>query len=172
VFGGRMFSKFAGRIQINMYYNKRMLDQSERDEILVVDDDPAIRKRVVREILSAELDLNINVAEDGQEALTKLRQLKKMKKNIVFVLTDVEMPNMDGLQLLTEIKASPSLKEIPVLMLTSVNDKSRVIRAIAHGVTNYIIKPWEDNDLLVKVIACVEKHKLKKNEDNGQGPLF
>jgi two-component system chemotaxis response regulator CheY len=126
-------------------------------EIVIVDDDPRILDKVVNDLSEANLDYNIHKALNGQEAIILIRRLKKIGKTIKLIITDFEMPIMNGLELLGEVKGSPTLKHIPVLMLTSVNDKARVISAIQKGVTNYCVKPWTKDDLIEKVHFCIKK---------------
>lgn len=126
-------------------------------DILLVDDDPRILDKVINDISFANLEYNLNRASNGQEGIITLRQLLKQGKSVKLIITDFEMPIMNGLEMVGEIKSSPTLKNIPILMLTSVNDKARVISAIQKGITNYCVKPWNRDELLEKINFCLQK---------------
>lgn len=76
-------------------------------------------------------------AADGEEAFDRLQ-----KGGIGFVVTDWNMPKMDGLAFLKQVRADERLKDTPVLMLTAEQEKTKVIEAIRAGVDNYIVKPF------------------------------
>jgi len=105
-------------------------------KILVVDDFQSMR-RIVVNILKQLGYKNIDEAEDGRQALAKLQS-----GGYGFLVTDWNMPNMDGLTLLQSIRSDPALKALPVLMLTAEAEKAKVVSAIQAGVNNYIVKPF------------------------------
>ena len=105
-------------------------------KILVVDDFQSMR-RIVINILRQLGYKSIDEAEDGQQALEKLKG-----GGYGFIVTDWNMPNMDGLLLLQSIRNDPALKGLPVLMLTAEAEKTKVVAAIQAGVNNYIVKPF------------------------------
>jgi two-component system, chemotaxis family, chemotaxis protein CheY len=104
--------------------------------ILVVDDFATMR-RINKTILKQLGFENIDEAEDGIDAYTKLQA-----GNYGFVVSDWNMPNLDGLGLLKKIRSDPALKGIPVMMVTAEAEKTMVIEAIQAGVNNYIVKPF------------------------------
>jgi two-component system chemotaxis response regulator CheY len=105
-------------------------------KILVVDDMSTMR-RIVRNILK-QLGFNsIGEAEDGNQALDKLRQEK-----YGLVVSDWNMPGMSGIELLRAIRADSALKDIPVLMVTAEAKKDNIVEAVTAGVSNYIVKPF------------------------------
>jgi len=118
-----------------------------KEKILFADDSPVIKKIVKRAIESKNFELL--EASDGKEAL---ELLKKEFKNIVLVLSDWNMPIMNGFEFLTSIKADSTLKKIPVIMITTEAEKSHIIKAIQAGAANYIIKPFNSEDLIKKVM--------------------
>lgn len=116
-------------------------------KILSVDDFPTMR-RIVKNILG-QLGLHdVHEAEDGAMALSKLRSEK-----FDLVITDWNMPRMNGLELLKEIKADASLKGIPVVMVTAEADKDNVVSALKEGASNYIVKPFNAETLGGKLQA-------------------
>ncbi len=120
-------------------------------KILVVDDFSTMR-RIVKNVLKQLGYKNIDEAEDGAEALSKLKS-----KGFDFVVSDWNMPNMDGLEMLHKIRTDPELKELPVLMVTAEAEKDKVITALKAGVNNYIVKPFTAETLKQKMDQIFEK---------------
>ncbi len=122
-------------------------------KFLVVDDSPTMRRIVINALKTFGID-NIVEAEDGQDALSKLQTHK-----IDFVITDWNMPNMNGLDLTKAIRASDQWKNLPILMVTTRGLKEDIIQALQAKVNNYIVKPFTPQVLKEKIIAI-----LKANE--------
>ena len=120
-------------------------------KFLVVDDFSTMR-RIVRNLLKELGFTNVDEAEDGQVALQKLNSLP-----FVFVVTDWNMPNMDGLTLLQTIRATPTLKHLPVLMITAEAKKENIIAAAQAGASGYIVKPFTAGTLSEKLNKIFEK---------------
>ena len=121
---------------------------------LVVDDFSTMR-RIVRNLLKELGFLNADEAEDGAIALAKLNS-----ENFDFVVTDWNMPNMDGLTLLQQIRANPQLKHLPVLMITAEAKKENIVAAAQAGASGYIVKPFTAatlNEKLNKIFERLEK---------------
>lgn len=114
--------------------------------ILVVDDFPTMRK-IVRQVLRQLGYNNVQEAEDGEAALRILRQ----KTDIQFVISDWNMPNMTGIELLKAVRAEPSLKGLPFLMVTAEADKENIVEAVKSGVSSYIVKPFNAATLKEKI---------------------
>lgn len=114
-------------------------------KILVVDDFATMRK-IVRNLLR-QLNYNsVQEAEDGAKAFAMLQADK-----FDFVVTDWNMPNMTGLELLLAIRKTPSLAKLPVLMVTAEADKDNILAAAKAGVNDYIIKPFTAVTLAEKI---------------------
>lgn len=120
-------------------------------KILVVDDFSTMR-RIVRNLLKQNGFENIDEAEDGEQALAKLKN-----GNFQFVVSDWNMPNMTGIELLKSVRSDPALKAMPFLMVTAEADKEKVVEAIKAGVNNYIIKPFTAEILKEKMDKIFEK---------------
>lgn len=120
-------------------------------KILVVDDFSTMR-RIVKNILKQLGYQNIEEAEDGAQAYSKLKS-----GDFSFVVSDWNMPNMDGLELLKKIRSDEGLKHLPVLMVTAEAEKEKVIEAIKAGVSNYIVKPFTADVLKEKMERIFEK---------------
>ena len=114
-------------------------------KILVVDDFSTMR-RIIRNILKQLGFTNVEEAEDGDVALEKLRN-----GSFEFVITDWNMPNMTGLDLLKNIRADEVLRDTPVLIVTAEAEKENVVQAAQAGVNDYIVKPFTADVLKVKI---------------------
>jgi two-component system chemotaxis response regulator CheY len=120
-------------------------------KILVVDDFATMRK-VVRNLLKQAGYENIVEAEDG---VTALRALKSQK--IDFIISDWNMPNMTGIELLKAVRADDDLAKMPFLMVTAEALQDNVIAAVKAGVSNYIVKPFTSEILNEKIVKIMEK---------------
>lgn len=120
-----------------------MPDQNMK--ILAVDDFSTMR-RIVRNILRQLGYNNISEAEDGVAALESLKQ-----DPVDFVISDWNMPNMTGLELLKAVRADANLKDIPVLLVTAEALKDNVVEAVKSGASGYIVKPFTAETLKEKI---------------------
>ena len=120
-------------------------------KFLIVDDFSTMR-RIVRGLLKEIGYNNAEEAEDGAVALNMLRNAK-----FDFVVSDINMPNMNGFELLNEIKKDDSLKHIPVLMVTAEARKEDIVRAAQDGAAGYIVKPFTKATLEEKVQKIMQK---------------
>ena len=120
-------------------------------KFLVVDDFSTMR-RIVRNLLKELGYTNVDEAEDGVVALGKLKG-----GDFEFVVSDWNMPNMDGLTLLQTIRADPSLATLPVLMVTAEAKKENIIAAAQAGANGYIVKPFTAATLDEKLAKIFEK---------------
>jgi two-component system chemotaxis response regulator CheY len=124
-------------------------------KFLVVDDFSTMR-RIVRNLLKESGFAEADEAEDGVAALHKLRN-----NTFDFVVSDINMPNMNGFELLKEIKADEKLKHIPVLMVTAEARKEDIVLAAQSGAAGYIVKPFTKAVLEDKVNLILTKLGLK-----------
>ncbi len=120
-------------------------------KILVVDDFSTMR-RIVKNLLRQIGYTEIDEAEDGAQAYSKLKT-----GGFDFVVSDWNMPNMDGLDFLKKVRSDPELKDIPILMVTAEAEKDKVVTAIQAGVNNYIVKPFTGEVLKEKMDKVLEK---------------
>ena len=114
-------------------------------KFLIVDDFSTMR-RIVRGLLKEMGCVNAEEAEDGAVALSMLKAQK-----FDFVVSDINMPNMNGFDLLAAIKKDDSLKHLPVLMVTAEARKEDIVRAAQDGAAGYIVKPFTKATLEEKV---------------------
>ena len=120
-------------------------------KFLIVDDFSTMR-RIVRNILKEIGFGNAEEAEDGQAALSKLKG-----GNFNFVVSDINMPNMNGFELLKSIRADNELKGLPVLMVTAEARKEDIVSAAQWGASGYIVKPFTKAPLEEKVQKILDK---------------
>jgi two-component system chemotaxis response regulator CheY len=120
-------------------------------KFLVVDDFSTMR-RIVRNLLKELGFTNVDEAEDGAIALQKLKG-----GAFDFIVSDWNMPNMDGLTLLQNVRADPALKHLPLLMITAEAKKENIIAAAQAGASGYIVKPFTAATLNEKLVKIFEK---------------
>jgi two-component system chemotaxis response regulator CheY len=120
-------------------------------KFLVVDDFSTMR-RIVRNLLKELGFTNVDEAEDGAVALAELRE-----GNFEFVVSDWNMPNMDGLTLLQNVRADAKLKTLPFLMVTAEAKKENIIAAAQAGASGYVVKPFTAATLQEKLEKIFEK---------------
>ena len=120
-------------------------------KFLIVDDFSTMR-RIVRGLLKESGYVNADEAEDGVVALNMLKHTK-----YDFVVSDINMPNMNGFDLLKAVKADDSLKHIPVLMVTAEARKEDIVLAAQIGAAGYIVKPFTKATLEEKVQKIMQK---------------
>lgn len=120
-------------------------------KILVIDDFPTMR-RIIRNLLKDLGYENVDEAEDGAMGLEKLRN-----GSFDFVVSDWNMPNLDGLEMLKQIRADANLANLPVLMVTAEAKKENIIAAAQAGASGYVVKPFTAATLEEKLNKIFEK---------------
>jgi two-component system chemotaxis response regulator CheY len=121
-------------------------------DVLVVDDSAAIRKILTRVLRQTGMAIQtIHEAGDGQDALALMEQHR-----IDLVLSDINMPKMDGLQLLGALKASPQWRNIPVVMITTEGGEAKVAEAVKLGAAGYVRKPFTADQIKEKLVGLLE----------------
>ena len=120
-------------------------------DILVVDDSAAIRKILTRVLRQTGMAIQtIHEAGDGQDALAVMAQHR-----VDLVLSDINMPKMDGLQLLASLKASPQWHSIPVVMITTEGGETKVAEAVRLGAAGYVRKPFTADQIKEKLAGLL-----------------
>ena len=120
-------------------------------KILVVDDFPTMR-RIVRNLLKELGFSNVDEAEDGAAGIARLRG-----GGFEFVISDWNMPNLDGLEMLKQIRGDAALAHLPVLMVTAESKKENIIAAAQAGASGYVVKPFTAATLDEKLQKILEK---------------
>jgi two-component system chemotaxis response regulator CheY len=120
-------------------------------DLLIVDDSAAIRKILQRVLHQAEIAVgSVYEAGDGIEALAILKE-----KTVNLIFSDINMPNMDGLQLLTQLKSNEALKQVPVIMITTEGSQAKVLEAAQLGASGYLRKPFTPDQIKDKVAGLI-----------------
>jgi len=137
------------------------MNKKERPHILIVEDNPALSD-YLKLILSEQYE--ITTAEHGQEALDYLFSESNGQsiKECQLILSDLMMPVMDGYQLLEKLKTNDATRHIPVMMLTARAELRDKLKALRIGVDDYLIKPFEEEELLVRVENLL-RHQVNRN---------
>ncbi|HET7757877.1 MAG TPA: response regulator, partial [Steroidobacteraceae bacterium] len=133
------------------------LPPAETGNILVVDDNAANREMLLRRLTRA--GHRVQTAANGPEALAVLRQ-----QPIDLVLLDFLMPQMSGYEVLQHLTADQALREIPVLMISALDEMDSVVRCIELGAEDYLPKPFDPVLLRARIGACLEKKRLRDRE--------
>lgn len=118
----------------------------KNDKKILVVDDSSLMRNFAKNSLEILKFNNITEAGDGAEALTKLK-----KEKFDLILSDLHMPNMDGLELLRAVRNDSHLKEIPFIIMTLDEKKDRLIEAVKEGLDDYLMKPVTAGALEIKL---------------------
>jgi two-component system chemotaxis response regulator CheY len=146
---GRLVEAAAQVCDATRFVRRKQMSADAR--FLIVDDFSTMR-RIVRNLLKEIGFNNAEEAEDGQVALNMLKSTK-----FDFVVSDINMPNMNGFELLKNIRSDDSLKGIPVLMVTAEAKKEDIVAAAQGGASGYIVKPFTKATLEEKVQKILQK---------------
>jgi CheY-like chemotaxis protein len=130
-------------------------NSGQRPRVLVVDDEKLIRTVLAR--LLANLGCEVLLAESGEEAVEMLRA-----ETVDLVLTDINMPGMGGIELLVSLKDAPETREIPVIVISSQDDASSVVRSIELGAEDHVSKPFEQVVLGARIRRAIERHDFMR----------
>ena len=125
-------------------------------KILVIDDNPKLLKDAL-----ALYDYEVEVAVDG------LKAMEIISKNTDFdiILLDVMMPNMSGWDVLKEVRKNENTKDIPVIMITAINDETKIVKGLKEGADDYIVKPVVIPNLLARIEAVLRRCNRAKNDN-------
>src|ERR1700757_1359661 len=126
--------------------------------VLIVDDNDDNRFTLSMRLEACGYE-NIVTAENGREALEKMRQ-----GPVDLVLLDIMMPELDGYGVLEELRTDTALRDIPVVMISAIEDINSVVRCIELGATDYLTKPFNPVLLKARVDNCIEKARYKAQE--------
>ncbi|MDD3268937.1 MAG: response regulator [Syntrophomonadaceae bacterium] len=114
-------------------------------------DDSAVARLMIKNGVEA-MGYELLEASDGQEGLAVLA---KNSPEIALILLDWSMPGMNGLEFLVIVKADVRYRSIPVMVVTTESEKSSIIKAVQLGVVNYLLKPFDQEELKKKITACL-----------------
>ena len=123
---------------------------SKKKKVLVVDDEYSSR-RLVTKILHNNFDCDVLQAEEGSVALQIM-----VNENLDLVILDLVMPFMNGVKVLQTMRQSQALKDVPVIVCTSVGDQSAVQKVLKFGVADYLVKPVDEASTVEKLSSALE----------------
>ncbi|MDQ3547580.1 MAG: response regulator, partial [Chloroflexota bacterium] len=127
-----------------------MSEQRTQGSILVVDDEASIQKLVSSSLRRAGYD--VTVASDGAEAMLRLSEAIPD-----LIVSDVMMPNIDGLELVQRVRADPAIRTIPIVLLTAKGESEDIVTGLELGADDYLPKPFKMAELLARVRSKVER---------------
>lgn len=136
-----------------------------RDRILIVDDNQSMRDSL-RTLLEKE-GYFVLEAEDGASGLQQIRQ-----ENPDLVLLDLVMPRLDGIKVCKAVKSDPNLRKIPIVMTTSRGAKGDIIQGLESGADDYVVKPFDENELLARVRTSLKERRLFKQLEREKRDLL
>ena len=144
------------RVRINAVLNRAVAPKAPRKalEVLIVDDSLSVRRVIAN--LMKNTGWNPTLAKDGMDALEILGKMARVPD---VILTDVEMPRMDGFEFSSKIRGQIEHAHIPIIMLTSRSGDKHRNKAASVGVTDYLVKPYLDEVLLATIKRCVTAAK-------------
>ena len=120
-------------------------------DVMIVDDSAAIRKILQRVLRQTDIPIGeVLEAGDGVEALKTLND-----RSVNLILSDINMPNMDGLQLLAQLKATEKWKSVPIVMVTTEGGQGKVIEAVQLGAAGYVRKPFTAEQIKEKLSGLI-----------------
>ncbi|TVS18334.1 MAG: response regulator [Gammaproteobacteria bacterium] len=120
-------------------------------KVLIVDDYSTMR-RIIKNLLRELGYTNTIEADDGETGLAELK-----KGGVDFLITDWNMPNMPGIELLRNVRNDPVLKDLPVLMVTAEAKREQIVQAAEAGVNGYVVKPFTAQTLQQKIDRIFER---------------
>ncbi len=133
-----------------------------RGRILIAEDSPTQAEQL--EHLLVTNGYTVAVVGNGQEALEAVR-----KEKPTLIISDIMMPAMDGYELCRSVKSEPGLKDIPVMLLTSLSDPADIIRGLLCAADNFIVKPYRESELLNRIEYILVNRELRQHEKSQLG---
>jgi CheY-like chemotaxis protein len=139
--------------------DKRQKTKIDKATILVVDDN-----ELNRDVLHALIMALGHVPLLAVNGLSALTQMEEQPPDLV--LLDIVMPEMDGYKVLNHMKGDSFLRNIPVIIISAVNEMESVVKCIEMGTDDYLVKPFDPTLLGARIGACLEKKRLRDQKDN------
>jgi len=124
---------------------------------LIIDDVKAIRAQMKRNLKKHGFGGKMFEAEDGDEAIETLEKYKDHRDAPEFIICDIEMPKLNGIEVLKWIRTDSFYNKVPFLMVTTLGEVDNICEAVESGTDEYIVKPWDMETLLERINRCWKK---------------
>ncbi|MCF2489447.1 ATP-binding protein [Dyadobacter sp. CY347] len=128
--------------------------------VLIVDDNPDMRQHI-ESLVSTKYDTI--TATNGQDALDKIKKYKP-----TLILSDIMMPEIDGIELLRRVKANPETSQLPVILITARAGEESKIEGYEIGADDYLVKPFSSNEMLARIKSQIKMHRARKRIEESQ----
>jgi PleD family two-component response regulator len=135
---------------------------AEAGTILVIDDD-GVSRAMLQDLLQKQ-GHTVVPANDGASGLQAAAE-----RPYDLILVDIVMPGMDGYEVVSALKADPALREVPVVMISSVSHMAGIVRAVRLGAEDFIFKPFDETLLRVRIEGCLERRRLRREREGQAG---
>lgn len=132
-----------------------------QDSRFIVIDDFATMRKIIKKVLSELGYTNIDEAEDGAKALPMIQKASSSGQPYQCIISDWNMPNMQGIDLLKACKADGALKDIPFMLVTAEGEQKQIVEAAKAGVSDYVVKPFNAQTLKEKLQKVYDRHNGK-----------
>jgi len=132
-----------------------------QDSRFIVVDDFATMRKIIKKVLTELGYSNIDEAEDGAKALPMIQEAAKSGKGYHCIISDWNMPNMQGIDLLKACKADGALKNTPFMLVTAEGEQKQIVEAAQAGVSDYVVKPFNAQTLKEKLQKVYDRHNGK-----------
>lgn len=123
---------------------------------LLVDDYENVRNLLSSQLKELGME-NVSLCENANDAIQFIQD-QESSNPVRFIVSDWNMPGKTGLEFLKWVRAQDSFKDLPFLILTTENEQAKILDAIQNGVSNFLLKPWQEEDIVEKIKLCWEKH--------------
>ncbi|MBT3275043.1 MAG: response regulator, partial [Spirochaetales bacterium] len=158
-------SKMRGKNKVYQYSSTEAAPADMRPHILIVDDDPKITKMLTAQL--EVLDASVSTADNGSEALEIVEKI-----DTDLVLLDVMMPGMDGFEVCKRIKEKPTTRQIPVILITALEDLESRVKGIESGADDFLSKPVNYHEFLARTRSLIKNRQINRNYASLESVLF
>lgn len=130
--------------------------------VIIVDDNEVVREVITNVVKKLGFTSVIEV-ENGEEAWSEIQKAVTEEKNLRLLISDIDMPTMNGLQLLDKVRKQGQTNHLPVILLTAHAEREVIIQAVYEGVSGYIIKPFDMETVRKRIVETLDKaEQIKK----------
>lgn len=134
------------------------MNDSSNMSFLLIEDDLSIREMLVLNLRHLGFSGLFYEASNGLDGLAVLNKNKNRQEKVDFVVCDIVMPQMNGMEFLSKARKIPEYEDLPILMLTSKEDREIVMECVKLQASHYLVKPWNKQALAEKIQYCLKKH--------------